>query len=134
LSAGLFKDGVQALIGRTVFDGKRVPGRVQTIEPSGIYHPSAWAVNRIVSSDNEYLVNSNFNVFEWVPSQNSQAVNRSVRADGQDTFTIGRVRKGAYTYLGKVSDYTNGIFYEDENDKEVYSANNYEILTCRPLI
>lgn len=126
----MFKEGITAYVGRGIFDHQFVPGRIQVVQPTGLYHPSAWSIHRIVDSA-EYLVNNPSQSYEWIDTKNGDAVEGAVipgYTPGRNLWYIARVQIGDFTYLGKTHQGSNA-HYEDGNAKEV-PINHYQVLTC----
>ncbi|KAJ6643999.1 hypothetical protein Bhyg_03294, partial [Pseudolycoriella hygida] len=121
LEAGLFKPGIKAYVGRGIFDSQFVPGRFQIEEPTGLYHPSAWSVHRIIDSA-EYLALNSSQSYEWVDSSDGHIVENAVIPG----HTPGRTVHGEWLTPGG-----QGNAHYENGDNEEVATQNYQVLTCR---
>lgn len=128
IAAGYFRLGNMAFVGKGIYYDKEVPGRIQIVGLTGLYHISHWKVNYIVDSA-QYLFNNKNQTYSWVDAKNGQAVDDAIVIGPEDKRShIVRIVKGNYVYMGKTHMGSNA-HYEDENDKEV-RINQYQVLTC----
>ena len=122
--------GVKIYIGRSIYDGIYVVGRIQKINPWGLYHVSAWKTHRLTNNV-EYMKRSPGYNFYWVQSQNGADVPHSITpgyTPGRVSTYFGRVKINGRTHLGKIIPGGN-MHYEDVNGNEV-PISKYEALTC----
>lgn len=130
VTAGDMLPGVKIYLGRTLYYGIYVVGRIQQISPWGLYHVSAWKTHRLTSNV-EYMKKSPGYTFNWVQSQNGVEIPNSIipgYIPGHQPCYFGRVKINGRTYLGKIIRGEN-MHYENENGNEVPIA-KYEVLTC----
>ncbi|XP_070492432.1 uncharacterized protein [Chironomus tepperi] len=127
---GNFNTGIPAFVGRALYDDMIITGRIQTSDPAGLYHVSAWSVHHIVNGV-EYLVKNPNHEYKWIASTDGQYVEDAVSpgyTPGRGVSFVGRTKIDGRTYYGKVIP-TAGMHYEDGNKREV-ATKKYEILTC----
>jgi hypothetical protein len=130
VTAGEMGPGVKIYLGRTIYDGIYVVGRIQEISPWGLYHVSAWKTHRLTSNI-DYMRRKPGQTFSWVHSQNGVAVPHSIipgYTPGRIACYFGRVNINGRTYLGKIIP-GGDMHYENDNGNEV-PITHYEALTC----
>lgn len=127
-AVGFFKPNVMSYVGYGTFEGRIVPGRLQTVEPSGLYYPANWKINYI-PNDVYYLLDNSTQTYAWVEAFNGWEVeNAIVVGEKHKRSNIVRIEKGDFVYMGKTHLNANA-HYEDEHDKEV-PIKQYQVLTC----
>ncbi|CAG9798215.1 unnamed protein product [Chironomus riparius] len=127
---GNFQSNNPAFIGRGIHENLRVTGRIQTVNPPGLYHVSFGKIHHIPKGV-EYLVkNPNYD-YKWISSSNGEYVENAISpgyTPGLELHFVGRMKIDGRTYYGKVLPNV-GMYYEDGNQKEVL-ASQYQIIVC----
>jgi hypothetical protein len=129
----MFKDDIPSFVGRAHFDGQFVPGRIQTVSPFGLYHPSGFRIHHITENV-QYLVKNHEYNYHWMRSKNGEFIENAVHpgfTPGRSLWYIGRIKNGSHTYLGKVLR-GHSMNYENENGDEISGLKEYEVLVCTP--
>lgn len=84
---------------------------------------------KVMKSNNqvEFLKKNDDYEYTWVDASSNKCIDGGVMVD--DTFYIGRVVNGDYSYLGRIDIGQRGLKYENSNGLEILT-NQYQVLTC----
>ena len=131
LFVGNFNTGIPAFVGRGSYDDLKVTGRIQTKEPTGLFHVSGMGAVHHIKGGLEYLVkNPNFD-YSWVPSVNGEYIDDAISpgyTPGREVHFVGRIEIDGRTFYGKMIPNV-GMYYEDASQRTALDK-KYEILVC----
>ncbi|KAG5668897.1 hypothetical protein PVAND_016815 [Polypedilum vanderplanki] len=134
ISAGEFDCGNVAYVGYSTQSGLNTPGRVQVIDPKGVYTIVKKKEILINDSSIRYLVDNPNYTYSWVKYDGSNSAPSNavfVRSPvGQFSAAVARVSQNGHTKLGSFVSQRGYFPSNDGNTDEYYG--NFEILVCDP--
>jgi hypothetical protein len=111
-------------------------GRIQ-LDPPGIYLPNTAGQGYLLNDSNAvwYLYRNRHHKYEWVDSQNAEAVPFAVDFSSDDQgfpLYIGRIRSENRTVrMGIVVSFMGTFFYLDFDGRSRSNTSGYQVLTCK---